>query len=306
MKTEDCGTPGVAPGRVRLRAGSFEVELAPALGGSVAAARLAGVDVLRPLSARAESGHDVLGVACFPMVPYANRIVNNAFDFDGRRYRFEPNVPPEPFNEHGNGWTSAWTVEEAAEARAVLGLERLDAAEPYVYRARQEFTVWPDRLRIRTSVTNAAAVRMPFGFGQHPWFPRDADTTLRFNATHFWLEAPGGAASDRITMPPELSFARARQLPRTWRNNCYGGWQGSFELRYPSRGVAVTVEADPVFRHLMLYADPALPVFCVEPQTNATCAFNKLDEFDPRELGVLVLGPGESATGVITLAVSRI
>jgi aldose 1-epimerase len=296
----------VSGARIQLRADPFTVELAPGLGGSLAAARHGGREVLRPLSSAAEAARDILEVACFPLVPYANRIDRNLFEFEGRIFRFEPNLPPYPFNEHGSGWTSAWQVAEASASRAVLQLERLDSREPYSFCATQEFSLQPNRLTIGMSVTNAGTVTMPFGFGQHPWFIRDADTTLRFEASHFWLEGPGGSATDRITLPPELSFATERNLPASWRNNCYGGWRGSAVIGYRSRGFAVTIEADPVFRHLMLYADPELEVFCVEPQTNASCAFNKLASHADQDLGVLVLEPGQTARGTISLTVEEL
>ena len=45
----------------------------------------------------------------------------------------------------------------------------------------------------------------------------------------------------------------------------------------------------------MLYADPTKPYFCVEPQTNASGAFNRGRWTDPDE-GVIVLASGESAS----------
>jgi aldose 1-epimerase len=56
----------------------------------------------------------------------------------------------------------------------------------------------------------------------------------------------------------------------------------------------------------MLYADPDLDVFCLEPQTNASCAFNKLTNATVNELGVLILEPGELASGTVTLRVAEL
>ena len=51
--------------------------------------------------------------------------------------------------------------------------------------------------------------------------------------------------------------------------------------------------------HLMLYADPGKPFFCVEPQSNASGAFNREGGFtDPAE-GVRVLAPGETLAGTV-------
>jgi len=50
----------------------------------------------------------------------------------------------------------------------------------------------------------------------------------------------------------------------------------------------------------MLYADPTQPYFCLEPQTNAVCAFNKLGRYSEADLGVIVLEPGAAAEGSMT------
>ena len=74
---------------------------------------------------------------------------------------------------------------------------------------------------------------------------------------------------------------------------------GSAAIPYPSRRAGLAISADPVFGHLMLYADAAKPFFCVGPQSNASGAFNRPHGYtDPAE-GVFVLAPGESASGTI-------
>ncbi|MER9641429.1 MULTISPECIES: aldose 1-epimerase [unclassified Mesorhizobium] len=286
------------PELLMLRAGALEAELAPQIGGSVSALRWRGIDLLRRLSDGDRDTGNVLGVAMFPMTPYANRIAGNAFMFGGKRWQVQPNNLPETINVHGSGWKHPWTVIDATADSAGLSLEITAGPEPYSYRATQVFEASDESLAVRMTITNTGPVSMPFGFGLHPWFDRDPDVTLRFNATRFYLEEPQGIAGDPITLAPELDFADGRPLPGGWRNNDYGGWSGEAEIRFPTRGVGLRIKADPMFKHLMLYADPAKPYFCVEPQTNASGAFNRGRWDDPEE-GVIVLAPGESAAGTV-------
>lgn len=279
---------------IELRDDDLSLGLVPEIGGSIAYFRVDGRDIMRPLSAEDAATGNVLGVASFPMTPYANRIDGNAFTFEGRSYRVAANNGSEPFNVHGSGWKSAWTVEEATAASAVLSLDHAGGADdPYAYRAVQRFLLEDGAVSLMTEIENRGAARMPFGFGHHPWFPRDADVTLMFRARDFWLEAPMGVAGDRISMAPELDFSDYRRLPEAWRNNNYGRWDGVAHLRFPGRGVGLTIEADPLFANLMFYADPKRDVFCLEPQTNVSCAFNKAGP----DLGVIALGPGERIRG---------
>ncbi|MBZ9773959.1 aldose 1-epimerase [Mesorhizobium sp. CO1-1-8] len=291
---------GVISERLALKAGALEVDLVPQIGGSVSALRWRGIDLMRRLSDADRDAGDVLGVAMFPMTPYANRITGNAFDFAGKRWQVLPNNPPEKFNVHGSGWHHAWTVTEAGAADATLSLGIAAGAEPYSYRTTQAISVSGKGLGVTMTMTNTGPVAMPFGFGLHPWFDRDPDVTLQFEAKRFYLEEPDGISGDPITLPPELDFAEDRPLPNGWRNNDYGGWAGEATIRFPTRGAGLRIKADPAFRHLMLYADPTKPYFCVEPQTNASGAFNRGRWDDPEE-GVIVLAPGESAAGTVSL-----
>ncbi|MBZ9738217.1 MULTISPECIES: aldose 1-epimerase [unclassified Mesorhizobium] len=290
---------GVISEPLTLKAGALEVGLVPDIGGSVSSLRWRGVDVMRRLSEDDRKAGNVLGVAMFPMTPYANRIAGNVFGFAGKRWQVAPNNPPEKYNVHGSGWQHAWTVVEAGTASAILTLDIAAGADPYSYRATQAFVVSGEGLGVTMTLTNSGPVALPFGFGLHPWFDRDPDVTLQFKARRFYLEEPDGVSGDRISLPPELDFAEGRPLPAGWRNNDHGGWNGEACIRFPTRCVGLRITADPIFRHLMLYADPTKPYFCVEPQTNASGAFNRGQWDDPEE-GVIVLGPGQSAIGTVS------
>jgi aldose 1-epimerase len=284
---------------IEFAAGRLTLGLVPAIGGSVAYFRSGTIDLMRPLSAEARRRGDVFGVAMFPMVPYANRIADNAFSFGGRLRHVAANNPPERLNLHGTGWQSIWAVADQAPAKATLVLDRLAPEEAYSYTAVQNFVLTEDQLVVTITLTNRCSEAMPFGFGAHPWFVRDPDVTIAFRAEYFWMEGPEGIATDPIRTPPELDFSTARALPSTWRNNDYGGWSGTAEIRFPSRGLGLRIEAQPIFNHLMLYANPALPHFCLEPQTNVVCAFNKIGLGNDDRLGVIELPPGASTQGSI-------
>lgn len=290
---------------VGIAAGPLSVGLAPEVGGSVAYFRLTRgaetIDLMRPLSAADRRARNPVGAAMFPMVPFANRIADNAFRFGGRTYRFAANNPPERFHVHGTGWHAPWSVLSAVPDRAVLELIRERPDEPYSYRATQTFAVSPTALTVTTTIENRGAVAMPFGFGQHPWFERDPDVELCFDAGTFWIEGWDNTASERIATPPELAFAEWRRLPRARRNNCYGRWDGRAAIRWPARKIGLRIEAEPVFRHLMLFTDPGRSDFCLEPQTNSVCAFNLMgDDPEDNDLGVIILDPGQGAEGSIT------
>ncbi|MEJ0097754.1 MAG: aldose 1-epimerase [Bauldia sp.] len=287
---------------MELAAGSLTLGLAPELGGSVAWFRHDGVDLMRPLSGEDHAHGNVLGVAMFPMMPYANRVADNCFFFGGREWNVLPNNPPDRLNVHGSAWKSAWSAEPVRGSAATLSLVHMPPDGPFLYRASQHFALTPDTLEVTLTLANAGPCAMPFGFGLHPWFRRHADTRLRFAASHFFLEGPDGIIGERLATPPELSFREARRLPATWRNNDYGGWDGLVEIWLGEPSLRLSIAADPVFGHLMLYADPEKPYFCLEPQTNAPCAVNHADA---EELGAIVLPPGKSLSGSVRFTLGK-
>jgi len=294
MENKARAMAGTADG-LTLNVGRLGLEIVPRIGGSIAAFRLDGMDVLRPLSAPDRAAGNVLGVASFPMVPFANRIGGNAFTFEGRRYIFEMNNPPEIYHVHGTGWRRPWRVVAVGERSATLALE---VVEPHVYcyRAEQQFALDETGLTLTTRVTNIAERRMPFGFGHHPWFERKDGVTVEFSARTFHLNNPDLVIGQRASLPPEIAFDPARPLPDDWRCTDYGGWRGVATIRLPHRGVGLTLRGDPAYGHVMFYADPARDVFCVEPQTNASGAFNRPGGFGDPEDGIIVLEPGETAS----------
>ncbi|MGN6102319.1 MAG: aldose 1-epimerase [Devosia sp.] len=293
------------PEILTLEAGPLALGIVPEVGGSLAFFRCGGQDVMRALTPERRQARDVLGVAMFPMVPYANRIAGNAFAFGGRTWHFAANNPPERFNVHGTGWHLPWEAERTADG-VRLHLEHLAPDEPYSYEATQTFALDAAELRVDMRLTNRGPVAMPFGMGLHPWFDRDADTELRFEAGDFYMEGPEGIATERLRTPPELDFSAGRRLPDTWRNNDYGGWAGTAEIRWPARGIGLRMTADPLFGHLMLYADPERPFFCLEPQSNAPTAFNRIASGREAGMGVVVLEPNETMSGTIRFAPFRL
>ena len=291
---------------IELRIGRMALDLAPYIGGSVASFRIDGIDLMRSLSGSDRSKGNVLGVAMFPMLPYANRIAGNTFSYGGHSYQFSANNPPEKYNVHGTGWRRPWRVERADGQSVELRLDVRKDKTGYLFEASQLFTLDGSGMTVNMSVSNAGRDPMPFGFGLHPWFERDDDVTIQFIAQRFYLEEPDGVSGNPITIPPELDFRTARPLPDGWRNNDYGGWDGRAELSWPSRGVALRIEAARSLRHLMVYADPHRPFFCVEPQSNASGAFNRRGAFDDPEEGVIILTTGATAEASIRFEARRL
>jgi aldose 1-epimerase len=290
---------------LRLTAGRLSLELRPEIGGCVSSARLhlgaRDFDLMRPLPHDAPA--DALHAGMFVMAPFANCIRDNRFICDGKTYCVLPNLRDSRLNFHGSGWRSSWRVTSAdsQSAEMVLGDGRVD--DVYRYAAVQRFRIDGREIAVETEVTNRGDNRMPFSFGQHPWFPTHSGVLVRFAATHLWLCDADGQAKDRVPITAESDYSTPRPPPEVYHNVCYAAWDGRAEIEWPHEKVRLSISADAVFGNLMLHA-PAdgQPVFCLEPQTAAPCAFEELDA-EPPPTGVYLLEPGDRISGTVRFEV---
>jgi aldose 1-epimerase len=278
-------------GLLQLGSNSLELALAPPMGGAIA-------NLLHTESGRKpllrSSGlvpSQILETACFPLVPYCNRIRGGRFRFRGREVRIAPNMPGDPSPLHGQGWLAAWEVERATADEAELVFRHAGGEWPWTYEARQVFRVRDRRLDVMITCRNEDAEPMPCGLGQHPYFPCGPHTRLDTEVATVWT-------IDRDVLPIEEVPAAARYDLRD-RLVCgqdldhgFGGWGGRFRLTDPDRGFATELSS-PDARFFQLYSPPAGGLIAAEPVSHANAALNEPEEAWPR-LGLRVLAPGET------------
>ena len=287
---------------VRITAGGLTLELAPEHGGAIAAFRLerpgGAVDLLRPMR---QPG--ALHAGSFPMVPFANCIRDNGFRFEGTDYRVSPNMEGARLNFHGSGWQSAWSVAKQEARSVLLRLADGRVEDVYRYACEQRFRLSPDRLVIETVLTNRGARTMPFSFGHHPWFPTHGNMLAQFDAAGIWHCDADGQAVRHDAITANDDYSAPRRPPTSYLNKCYSGWSGCADIAWPDLGIGLRLEADPLFGHLMAHVPmDGQPVFCLEPQTNAPCAFDGLEKGELQP-GVIVLELGESVAAGMQIQV---
>ncbi len=238
----------------------------------------------------------------FPMVPFANCIRDNRFTFDATDYSVSPNMTGSRLNFHGTGWMHPWTVEEHSTNHTILTLECCDDA--YSFAATQAFHLSDKTLSVATSLTNKAPFRLPFGMGQHPWFPRQGGVKVRFQSGTYLSCDEEGLTTYRSKTLRAFDFSRWKEPLRAYQNRCYEDWTGLVEVYWPGAGVGLAISADKIFRHLMFHVPANDPeTFCLEPQSNAPCGFDTLSkgEIGP---GIHILETDETLCGNIEFLVS--
>lgn len=252
-----------------LRAGRLAVDLTPAAGGSIARFAIetggAAFDLLRPAGGAA--------MACYPLVPFSNRIANGRLVVGGEEFVLEPNWPGQRHPMHGDGWARPWQVARREVGSAELVYEH-DGREgwPFRYRARQVFNLGEGGLSVGMTIENLESRPVPAGVGLHPFFPCDADTELACRVESVWRADADVLPVDRIAVPPEWNFAVSRPVDGVVLDNCFDCWDGRATIRWPRHGLGLALEATQPFRHLVIYVPKGRPYFCVEPVSHANGA----------------------------------
>ena len=141
---------------IRLRCGPTACEVAPEIGGAILSLSVGGVPILRPTL---EGCRDVLDTACFPLVPFANRIDSGQFVFRGREILLPEDPAAPPHAHHGQGWRRMWTADRTGEDYADLSLLHERDDWPWRYRATQNLKTTADGLSVEVSAFSSVMPR---------------------------------------------------------------------------------------------------------------------------------------------------
>lgn len=256
-----------------------------------------------PLLRPAADNADALSSACYPLVPFGNRVRGNRFTFKGHDYSLRPNRDWDPHYLHGDGWLAEWDLLSRDSSNARIAFRHRADGTPYSYQAEQSFALTADELELCMRVENTGDEALPFGLGWHPFFPLSERTTLLAKADRFWTEAESWLPGEPAEIPADLDFSRAAVLPQRWINNGFEGWNGTARITWPETKTVLDLTADPIFRHAVLFLsderfDPGFrgDYFCFEPMSHLANGHNL-----PGLGDLTVLRPGESLAGSIRL-----
>lgn len=290
---------------VSLHCGGLRAEVLPEFGGGLARLDLvsdgATLPVLRPLKQAPGSAPPTPSqLACFPLLPWSNRIAPGGFVWEDRIVAPAPNRAGEPCPIHGDAWQQGWQVMAQSAAGVVLTLDRRHAA-PFSYQACLRYVLEQGALRVALEVTNTGAHAMPFGLGLHPWLPRRGKAMLRAPARAVWRSGPDRLPRDQTAIPEHWDFSALRTLPEDGVDNAFTGWDGRADVLWPDSGLTLGIEAD--MSYYILYAPPGADFFCFEPVDHAINAHN-LDGGAIRN-GLTRLEPGRSLQRNVSFSVTQ-
>lgn len=282
---------------IALAYGDWRAELAPVTGGAILSLTHCGRPVLRPSP---EGATDPLATACFPLIPYANRIAQGRFAFEEQVVDLGVTPGFAPHALHGVGWRRPWRVTAQTPTSARLALDHApDGDWPWRFAAEQAFSLTDAGLTVNLTLTNVDTRPFPAGLGLHPYLHRPLDARLTVRAPRVWLTddvlipreaAPAAALIDWADGPPVADAP--------FVDNAYDGWDGA--ARLDSREGAVLLNAPGVSR-VHVYAPQGADFVCVEPVSHRPDAVHAPPE---EASGLAVLAPGRTMALTMSLSVA--
>lgn len=284
----------------KLSAYGFDLSIAPLAGGGIAQLDWHGKPLLRPAVGGAVAARDPLGLSCFPMTPYASRIVEGKFGWGGVSTHIPPNMAGGAHPLHGIGWRTPWSVVAEDEYSIEIALiHEGDKNWPWAFESRQRFNLFEDHVELTLSVTSLDARPFPSSLGPHPYFLSEG-AEIQFCATQLW-EITGEALPSHLARPPVVDhLAKGALATSLDLDHCFEGWNGRARIKWAEHGVelgaSVLVGDSPsACTRLQLYTPPGAGFFCLEPVTARGVSFTAKD---PYALGVVELG--DQSLSIIT------
>ena len=252
----------------------------------------AGFNWLRPTSRKYKFATDC---ACFPLVPFCNRIANGRFEFNGHQYKV-PQQNTEPNALHGQGWLSEWLVISCNQTSCHLSHSCNDKnLYPFAYRAEQIFSLNESSLKVMINITSLEET-MPAGIGLHPYFEKSNNLSIKAKVAKMWQ-------TDKNKIPTKLEknflcdelHSGKFQPQQNQLDNSFSNWDGKAKITWEEK--TLSIEADSVFQFLACYS-PDDNFFCIEPTSNAPDAFN-LAAKGNTQVGMQTLAKNETLSGTV-------
>ena len=273
-----------------LHAGALRLAVRPDLGGVIAGLWHRDSPILRSVEPAALAG--ARQAACYPLVPYSNRLGFRHFRWKGAEYTTQANFEDSPHSLHGVGWMRPWDIVSSSAVDVVLCLRHQgDADWPFAFEARQYFTLTPQTMTVQMVFTNNAAVAQPVGLGWHPYFPKRERSRLHIELSDRWDADVTQLPIRKVAQPGIDSDVSHLDF-----DNCFEGWRGPARIRDERFSLQLTSSLP----YLVVFTPQDRDYFCVEPVSHVS---NAIHMADPAAHGMKTVAPGESIDAAMKLEI---
>lgn len=230
------------------------------------------------------------------LFPFANRINEGKYDFNGHKYQLECNEPGADNAIHGFVFNKIFKLESflEEEQKAVVKLayteQQPPSGYPFQYHIQFVYTLDATALTLEIIVKNIGDKSLPYNLGWHPYFcVNDLDKSfLSFNSGKQVVFNEKMITTDIKEVPIPNPYA----LKGKALDDCFVLEQQ--DVKFQADNYKITIKGEPNSTYLQIYAPPGEQRIAIEPMTGISDSFNY-------KVGLHVLEPNETAKETWTI-----
>lgn len=223
------------------------------------------------------------------LFPFANRIENGKYAFDGQNYQTAINETERNNALHGFIHNKEFQVvrqnSEIDKASVVLEYNETNLTKgfPFTYKIQLEYTLQQHSLDLNVIFFNTSDSIFPFTIGWHPYF---TSTDLHNSSLIFDSDTKVMFDKGLITLDTQLHTTNSEiKIEDKKLDDCYFLNLNTIEFNTPNYKLMINSDSDNSF--LQVYTPPKENVIAIEPTTGISNSFNN-------KIGLKTLKPNAS------------
>ncbi len=223
------------------------------------------------------------------LFPFANRIKDGKYSFNGNTFQFEANQKEENNALHGLVYNKTFDVVETISNDDTFSvvLEYIETNEskgfPYTYKIQLEYIFGKENLELKVSVINTDNKAFPFTLGWHPYF---ISSNLSESALQFDSNQKLTIGERNITTGIEATDTTSDlKIEDKQLDDCWVLDTDEVIFKTPAYHLKFNATGDNNF--LQVYTPPRANTIAIEPTTGVSDSFNN-------EIGLQTLNPNET------------
>ncbi|WP_071057715.1 hypothetical protein [Pelistega sp. MC2] len=283
---------------ISLAYANQELDIVPSLGAAIARYQVIhqgkAYDFLRRASKGAIDQGVISEMASFLMAPWAGRIQNGTFNYQGKDIHYPSSIPNFPHSMHGFTRDKAWHIVEQTAQMALLAFNHSENHDwPFSFELFQRVELTYTGVTISVTVQNIGDTDMPFSLGHHPFFPCNEHTLIKTNVQRAWYSDDELMPIVLNTHPACQKLAQGLYVQEQGFDTIFTDWDKKVEIYWLDERRYLRYYVTEPMGFFVLYNPPGEKWFCAEPFGNITNSFNLREKYPREIIGGMDIKAGE-------------
>lgn len=219
------------------------------------------------------------------LFPFASRIENGIYVFNGKEYHLDCNDAGKNAL-HGLIYNKEFSIVKKIESKkyasVVIEYQEKEKSQgfPYTYRVQLTYTLYQNEINVSVKIENTDRKSFPFTLGWHPYFVCDdfKNSYLKFKSDKK-IEFDENLITKKIL---NQKTANKLTLENKQLDDCF--ILNSDSVTFSSPKYQIEISSNQIENYLQLYTPKNLPIIAIEPMTGVSNSFNN-------KIGLQILEP---------------